>query len=54
MRDGIAIVSNEMPAIMNGGDRDLIAFTLDRSSRHYGDVTLMTDDGFGPAADYDE
>ena len=54
MRDGIAIVSNETPSIMNGGDRDINTLTLDRSSRHYGDVTLLTDDGFGPAADYDE
>jgi len=52
MHDGIQMVSNETPSVING-DGDMNGFPLDRLSRQYLDIMMLDDTEFGPPNGFD-
>jgi hypothetical protein len=50
MHDGIQMVSNETPSVIDG---DMNGFPLDRLSRQYLDIMMIDDTEFVPANGFD-
>ncbi len=52
MHDGIPMIPNEIPAIVNG-DGDINGFSLDKLPRQYPDFTSIDPTEFGSVNGYD-
>ena len=51
MHDGMPVMSNETPSMING-ESDMNGFAFNRLSRQYVDL-MMYENEFGPANDFD-